>query len=85
VAYLIKGAESFLGALMVDTLQHHTLAWVWITPRMRRLGIFRAIWQKLESYHRGFRVLAPLSAAMSAFFSREDTRGIHEIVTETGK
>jgi hypothetical protein len=83
VTYLVKGAESYHGAVMVDTLGYSTLAWVWLTPRLRRRGIFRLVWRSLENYHRGFKVLAPLSAAMRAFLRSEDAEGLHEIVTET--
>jgi hypothetical protein len=57
VAYLIKGAESYQGAVMMDTQGCFTLAWVWLTPRLRRRGIFLDVWRKLEGYHPGFNVL----------------------------
>ena len=84
VVYLIKGGESYQGAVMMDTLGYSTLAWVWLTPRLRRRVIFRGVWRGLESYHKCFKVLAPLSTSMRAFLRREDAEGIHEIVTETG-
>jgi hypothetical protein len=85
VAYLIKGAESYQGAVMMDTLGYHTLAWVWLTPRLRRGGIFSSIvWRQLEGYHKDFKVLAPLSKAMRSFLIAKDPHGTHEIVTETG-
>lgn len=84
VAYLIKGATSFHGVAMMDTLQHATLSWVWLTPRLRGRGIFWHVWKKLEAYHAGFKVLAPLSPVMRAFLGRADETGAHEVVEETG-
>lgn len=84
IAYLIKGAESYQGAVMMDTLGYKTLAWVWLTPRLRRRGVFASIWRQLEHYHGNFKVLAPLSKAMQSFLSTKDPDGAHEIVTETG-
>jgi hypothetical protein len=84
VAYLIKGAESYAGAVMMDTLGYQTLAWVWLTPRTRRRGVFASIWRQLERYHGNFKVLAPLSKAMQSFLSAKDPHGAHEIVIKTG-
>jgi len=84
VAYLIKGRERYHGAVMVDTTQHFTLAWVWLTPKWRRRGVFTRVWHQLERYHQGFKVLAPLSGPMQSFLTREDPNGLHEVVEETG-
>jgi hypothetical protein len=85
VGYLIKGSESYQGALMMDTAQHNTLAWVWLTPRLRRRGIFRSIWPLLCGMHPDFKILAPLSRAMTKFLQKEDPHMKHEIVEETGR
>jgi hypothetical protein len=84
VAYLIKGAESYQGAVMMDTLGYQTLAWVWLTPRLRSRGVFASIWRQLEHYHGNFKVLAPLSKAMQSFLMAKDPDGTHEVVAKTG-
>jgi hypothetical protein len=84
VAYLIKGAESYQGVVMMDTKQYSTLVWVWLTPSLRRRGIFKFVWKQLEHYHNNFKIMAPLSQTMRAFLNAEDPDGTHEIVTETG-
>jgi hypothetical protein len=50
VAYLIKGGEVYRGAVMVDALGYHTLAWVWLTPTLRRRGfslMYGVCWRDL--------------------------------------
>jgi len=84
VAYLIKGAESYQGAVMMDTSGYHTLAWAWLTPKLRRRGVFSYVRELLEHYHPGFTILAPLSRAMETFLSHKDPRGMHPVVETTG-
>jgi hypothetical protein len=84
VAYLVKGATSYEGAVVMDTVKYQTLAWVWLTPEVRRRGIFQFVWKELEHYHGNFKVLAPISKSMRAFLNAKDPNGTHEIVTETG-
>jgi hypothetical protein len=84
VAYLIKDADRYRGAVMMDALGYHSLAWVWLTPKLRRRGIFANVWHLLERSHPNFKVLAPLSEAMQFFLKSEDPTGSHEVVLETG-
>ena len=84
VAYLIKGAESYRGAVVMDTVKRSTLTWVWLTPSCRRRGVFTATWRQLEYCHPGFSVLAPLADSMRCFLKHEDPNGLHRVVEETG-
>jgi len=84
VAYLIKDGEVYRGAVMMDALGYHTLAWVWLTPKLRRQGIFAGVWRLLERSHPNFKVLAPLSKSMQSFLQHKDPNGSHEVVMRTG-
>lgn len=84
LAYLIKGTETYLGAMVMDLLGYDTLTWVWLTPTQRRRGVFAGIWKQLEHCHPGFKVQAPLSSEMQSFLRRNDPDGTHEVVIETG-
>lgn len=72
LAYLVKSPNGteYVGAAAFETVRQNTLVWCWLRPDCRRQGILSHYWPIFESAHQNFRVLTPLSDAMTAFLSR---------------
>lgn len=86
ISYLVmdESHSTYVGAVAFNTLEYHTLAWVWLHPSVRRHGILSRIWPHLKIMHAGFKVQTPLSNGMRIFLAKNDLDQRHELTEWTG-